>query len=280
MINKIINKIKKKKWNEVLDREVSALLFEQLDVSHKKKINVKSIDIKKWLRAGGLDEFITTNIHKKGLEFFFSYYILNVKKGDSVLDAAGGRSKYLEALRRECGVDELYLSDHIYEGVQVVEHGISVVGGDVSNIHLDNESVDKIACHHAFEHFQESKDVAFIKEAYRLLKKRGVLVIIPLFLVNKYIECWNVTGSKHFDHNSCRLYDPTASLPGGDDDGHFARLYDLDNFKSRILNIAKECGFSYEIIECEVDGFSVPDMVTNFGSMLNKPIRALTLTKN
>lgn len=104
-----------------------------------------------------------------------------------MLDAAGGKSNYLKAIKLIYGINELYLTDHIYEGVKELEDGIKIVGGDISKIHLKDKSVDKIACHHAFEHFQQDKDIAFINEAYRILKNKGILVIIPLFLTDIYI---------------------------------------------------------------------------------------------
>ena len=136
-----------------------------------------------------------------------------------------------------------------------------------------------MACHHAFEHFQGQKDLLFINEAYRILKDNGILVIIPLFLTQDYIECWNILTKKHFDKNSVVVVDKTASIPGADDEGHFARIYNNESIVARIIKPAEELGFKCEIIECEVDGQSIPDMENNFGSLINTPMRTLKLTK-
>ena len=38
-------------------------------------------------------------------------------------------------------------------------------------------------------------------------------------------------------------------------------------------------GFECEIIECHIDGNIIPDMSTNFGSIINRPLRAIKFHK-
>jgi ubiquinone/menaquinone biosynthesis C-methylase UbiE len=282
MLLKFLNKIlNKRKWNSIIDKKTHSITFDNIGFNNKKRININQSEITKWLRNGHLQEYIyQKDIHKKGLEFFFSSYLLDITSSDVLLDAAGGRSNYLKAVRFNSNLEILYLTDHIYDGVKQLDDGIKICGGDISAIHLDNESIDKIACHHAFEHFQEEKDIAFIKESYRLLKSNGKLVIIPLFLTDKYIECWNIDIKNKFDNNAELIIDKSASIPGADDDGHFARFYDNKNLITRIINPAEKLGFECQIIECEVDNKSIPNMDSNFGSIINKPTRALVLSKN
>jgi len=279
VLKKIIEKIFPKKWNQILDKQAKSISYDEINECDKKVINVKESEVRDWLIKGNLAEFAGKIIHKKGLEFFFSYKILEPAKADSLLDAAGGRSNYLKAIMTTCGLDKLYLTDHIFNGQKMLEDGVTVVGGDISSIQLPAESVSLISCHHAFEHFKEDKDVKFIQESYRLLKKNGKLVIIPLFITDKYIECWNIERQDKFDSNALLLVDSTASLPGAEEDGNFARLYSLSTLKSRILESAENLGFVYEIIECQIDGQTLPDMDKNFGSKVNRPLRALKLTK-
>lgn len=278
-INKLRSSFFKKKWNVVVDKKVVPLKYNEINYCKIRILNVTTEVVSQWLEKGGLNKFIGKSLHKKGLEFFFSAQILNIESDDILLDAAGGRSKYLKAVRENTGLQNLYLTDHIFEGVRQLDNGIKIVGGDISSIHLKNNSINKIACHHAFEHFQAEKDVKFIKESYRLLKVGGVLVIIPLFLTDYYIECWNIETSEHFDENSFVIIDKTASIPGADDDGHFARFYDMDALKNRIIRPAEKLGFECEIIECHIDGNIIPDMSTNFGSIINRPLRAIKFHK-
>ena len=237
--------------------------------------------MRSWLIKGNLPEFIfiNGNVHKKGLEFFFSSLILDINENDIVLDAAGGRSNYLKSVKLNSNTNELILTDHIYEGINEDKDGIKIVGGNIASIHLSDSSVNKIACHHAFEHFKENTDISFIKESYRILKTGGVLVIIPLFLTDKYYECWNIQRFNQFDTNSYLIIDKTSTLPGGDEDGHFARLYSNESLNKRIIDSAKIIGFNCEIVECRVNDKSIPNMYENFGSKLNNPTRALKFIK-
>jgi hypothetical protein len=82
-----------------------------------------------------------------------------------------------------------------------------------------------------------------------------------------------------FDRQATKLIDKTASIPGGDEDGHFARIYDLNNFIRRIMQPAQVLGYECEVIECEIDGKTIPDMERNFGSSLNSPLRVLKMKK-
>ena len=270
------NKIKN--WNEIIDSRAIPLKYEEIDYKNKIIVDVDSKKVEDWLKQGDLCHFVTDYIHKKGLEFFFSYYLLNIND-HVILDAAGGKSSYLKAVKMNSKATSLYLTDHIFNGIKEIDDGVKVVGGDISSISLGDESIDRIACHHAFEHFQSNKDVEFVTESYRLLKENGILVIIPLFISSAYIECWNIDTERSFDDSSTVIIDKSASLPGADDDGHFARIYSMDSLSERILHHAESLGFACSIVECLIDGESIPKMDKNFGSLLNKPLRALKLVK-
>lgn len=280
MIKKIISLFKGGKWNSIIDSELKSIKYDEISYEKKQIFNVTKSEVENWLRNGDLSEYTKVMLHKKGLEFFFSAKILDIKIDDIVMDAAGGRSNYLNAIKKNTGANELFLMDQIYKGINESGTKIKIVGGDISSILLHDDSIDKIACHHAFEHFQEDKDIEFIKESYRLLKNNGILVIIPIFITDRYIECWNIESNKKFDANSNIIIDKTASIPGADEDGHFARFYDMNAIRTRIIEPAEKLGFKCEIIECRVDEKPTPDMDLNFGSKLNKPLRALKLQKN
>lgn len=267
-----------KKPNALIDTKVHILSADELkDDFVIKQVNYSEEEYWKWVKSGNLEFAEESFIHKKGLEFFFSYKILQIQSNDVVMDAAGGKSNYIEAVKLTAGPKKLYLTDHVYKGVTKSEKGVYIVGGDISSIHLDSESITKISCHHAFEHFQEDKDVKFIIEIKRLLKQDGIACIIPLFVAHKYLECWNILPKAKFDNNAELLIDHTATLPGADDDGHFARIYSIEALKHRIIE--QFSGLKFEIIECLIGGKPVPNMDKNFGSTINHPLRALKITK-
>ena len=270
--------ITKKKWNCILDTYVTPTSNQELDkIINISLINFKEQEIRAWIDKGQLEFNKYAYIHKKALEFFFSAKILDIKPNDVLLDAAGGKSNYLRAIKLNNNCRNLYLNDQIFSSVS--ENDIRVVEGDISAINLETESLTKISCHHAIEHFKEDKDILFIKEISRLLKTGGCACIVPFFIVDSYVECWNIETNVRFDIEAELLIDKSASLPGGDDDGHFARLYNLAAFKRRIVDVANENSLSCEIFECMIADKHQPDMTANFGSILNKPLRLLKLTK-
>ena len=279
LVIKMLNFVEsRKRYNKTIDSFVRAAEIGENEDFFSSN-NFESEKVVRWLMNGGLEEFIKTKyFHKKGLEFFFSAELLDLNEKDVVLDAAGGRSRYLHALKGNGHNGDLYLTDHLYSGLSKKD-GIQVVGGDISKLDLHDCSIDKISCHHAFEHFQEDKDMLFIKEIERLLAPGGRAVITPLFVGEKYIECWNVNHEKKFDEDAILLIDKSASIPGADDDGHFARIYDIQSLKSRIFKTAESCGLAYSVVEMRIDGNRMPDMTKNFGSNLNFPLRALVLDK-
>lgn len=267
-------------YNRVLDRKVQSLDTAELgDGVEHAFLDLGSDEFRQWLEEGGLSQRGRDFVAKKALEFFFSARILDPAPGDSLLDAAGGRSGYLEAVRAIYGCRELFLHDHIYADGTGLENGIKLVGGDASSIPLGDGSVTRISCHHAFEHFQDDTDVRFVEEVARLLGPGGRACLIPLFLSRHYTECWNVPGGRSFDERATLLFDATATLPGGDEDGHFCRIYDLRALEDRVLDTARGGGLNVRIVTCRLDGRDLPDGTVTAGSRLNRPLRALVLER-
>jgi len=124
---------------------------------------------------------------------------------------------------------EIYRQDLSYpEGI----HG-QEIGGNAAHLPLPDESVHLMALHCSFEHFEDSADIEFIKEAQRILKPGGRVVIAPLYLS----ACDRVAT------------DPVVSIPGQVEfpEGvevvcvpkfwnRFARLYSVKTLADRIIS--------------------------------------------
>jgi ubiquinone/menaquinone biosynthesis C-methylase UbiE len=271
---------KKKVWNKIIDHSISSINEKNIkDICSHYIMDFSEQDYWEWIGKTILPFRNIVFPHKKALEFFFSSTILQLKSKDHVMDAAGGRSDYLDMVKNEYGCRNKYLTDHIYTGTKTKSDGLTVVGGDISQIHLPNKSLTKISCHHAFEHFQGDRDIGFIREIGRLLKPKGKACIIPLFLTDRYAECWNTEHKALFDVSAELIVDKSSSIPGADDDGHFARFYSADALKYRVVAAAKDVALRPSIVTCRLDGCDLPDMEKNFGSKLNYPLRALVLEK-
>jgi len=111
-------------------------------------------------------------------------------------------------------------------------HGV-YIGGDAGNLPLPDESVHLITLHCAYEHFEGDSDVHLIKEAYRILKPKGRLVIVPLYLSDK----------------DRIMTDPVVSVPAGIKFldrieviciprwwNRFGRLYSVQTLKNRVID--------------------------------------------
>lgn len=267
-------------YNRFLDETVHSLEEQALgnEVEHV-VLDLNSNQFRRWLAEAGFSKKDRNFRQKKALEFFFSSSILSPGEEDAVLDAAGGRSLYLDAVRNLYGSRRLYLQDQIYQGREVGEGGLTFVGGDAANIPLPDGSITRLACHHAFEHFQGDTDIRFIREVSRLLGTEGKACLIPLFLADQYVECWNIPCDTRFDENARLIVDISATLPGGDEDGHFCRIYDLQALEDRVVKTALGCGLEIRIVTCRLGGRDIPDLKRDLGSRLNHPLRALVLEK-
>ncbi len=196
--------------------------------------------------------------HKKLIENYATFKLLDPGPNDVFMDAAGSGTTYLHHL--PCR--ELYMQD-----IKITSKVRNQLGDRVTYIECDggaiplpDGSIDKMSCHHSFEHFQGDSDVLFIKEAQRLLRLNGRMCIVHIFLADHYIEITDaMTFSKKFDVKSKRIIDPTSGLPGGRYCDHYARVYDLQAFRERIVDNVDLRKFKLTITELRMDGEVVPD---------------------
>ena len=88
--------------------------------------------------------------HKKLIELFATHTLLDPQTDDVFMDAAGGGNTYLVNL----SCSKRYLQDlsisqelrsHLGNGIEYVE-------SDAGDIPLPASSIDKVSCHHSFEH--------------------------------------------------------------------------------------------------------------------------------
>lgn len=162
---------------------------------------------------------------EKLLEYYISYKWLDFNSDDTYIDVAAQDCPFAFFIRDRfnCRVyrQDLYYLD---KGIQGED-----IGGDASKIPLPRNSVSKISLHNSLEHFEGNSDIKFFRKAQRLLRKGGLMLVVPLFIGEEYsIETeagWvDEEGEKH-------LWGEGAQ---------FARWYDLPHFNSRILKKSKK----------------------------------------
>lgn len=123
----------------------------------------------------------TKNFIEKTLEHYLAAKLLNPSKDDVYIDIASADSPTPEIYSKLYGC-KVYRQDIMFpEGV----HG-NIIGGDASQMPIEDGFATKMGLHCSFEHFENNSDIKFIKETSRILRKGGKLCILPLYLFNKY----------------------------------------------------------------------------------------------
>lgn len=127
----------------------------------------------------------------KSLQHYLSIKLTKLKEDDVCVDVASCNSVFPDILKNHHLVREVFRQDINYpEGIQNDR-----IGSSAAHIPLPDDSVDCMTLHCSWEHFEDGGDVDFFKESLRLLKERGRLCIIPLYLANDYAimtspSCW------------------------------------------------------------------------------------------
>ncbi|NMC36110.1 methyltransferase domain-containing protein [Candidatus Beckwithbacteria bacterium] len=175
---------------------------------------------------------------EKILEHYISMKYLNIKKSDLIIDVAASSSPFAKILHQK--KYNAYSQDLIY---QTGIHN-RMIGGSAGNLPLKNDSVDVMTLHCAFECFQGDSDINVIKEAQRVLKQRGRIGIIPLYLDEVYFVKTGPMSNK----TKIKI-EKNVRLIWRDDEFQkepFSRHYSPHAFKYRILQNIKK--LKYKII--------------------------------
>lgn len=267
--------------NLIVDRHIYALkwngLTSHLENCETAVFHISAQELSDWVRTFFPDYMKKFGDfrHKKLIEFYATFHLLNPKEEHVFMDAAGGANGYLRRLRcKKRILQNLRIGGKTKD---ILGPGVDYIEGNAASIPLPDESVNLISCHHSFEHFQKEADIAFVKEVQRLLKVTGRCCIVPLFIANRYAEITSrLSFQFKFDKRSLRIIDPTARIPGR----YYARVYDLSAFQQRVLKHIDQSRFKVEIFELRLDGALLPDLSLKCHRLVtavNFPYRALVL---
>lgn len=272
--------------NLIINHQVMPISFDELSVLKGVKLTYFNIDIndfEKWIKQY-FPEFrmqFKHLLHKKLIEFYTTFTLLDSQPDDVIMDAAGGLYTYLDKIESR----KIYLQDIMISKALKNNLGkkVEFIESDVCEINLPDNSIDKISCHHSFEHFQSDSDILFIKEIQRLLNMEGKCCILPIFIADRYIEVTNaLTFNKKFDIKSKLVIDPTAIIPGGKESGRYSRIYNLNAFQERILNNIDYSNFKVTISELRMNGNAVPDLTLKCHkdiAEIERPYRAMVIER-
>ena len=200
------------------------------------------------------------NFAEKSLEHYLATKFLDLSREDIFIDIANARSPVPEIYHELFGC-RVYRQDLVFPG------GIKndMIGGDAARMPVPDGFATKMSLHCSFEHFEQTSDIEFIREAGRVLRAVGRLVILPLYLFNEYaIQTDPIAlprGSNPFDPLA-RIY---CARGYGNRHGRF---YSIPQFTSRIRDNLGPLRLTIYVIENqeEVD----PSCYVKFVAVLEK----------
>lgn len=171
---------------------------------------------------------------QKLLEYFISFKFLEFRSSDVYIDIAAQNCPFAFFVAETFGC-QAYRQDLYYMKRGI--HG-SDIGGNASRLPLNAGTVSKISLHNSFEHFEGNSDIKFMREAQRVLKIGGKLIIVPVFFEDNYRvqedSGWvDEHGNKHLWNKGAR----------------FSRFYDLDQFDKRILQNSSALSVQFYFID-------------------------------
>lgn len=205
----------------------------------------------------------------KILEYYLANRILDLgSHADDAsfqyIDAASANSPWALWLRKKYGVSAY--SVDLLEPKGDKEYYIK---GDVTDFPFSDNSIDAISMQSALETFPGEVDINFIKDAGRILRKGGQLLVTPLYLSTVYANCF---GTQYYD--SLEADEGAKKYIQFGYSGPTTRLYDVNHLKSRLLETAVQAGLEYTVLIFDMNTLMVDSwdkyMYSHFGVLFRK----------
>ena len=168
----------------------------------------------------------SSNFIEKSLEHYLAAKFLAMSADDVYIDIANAGSPVPEIYRALFGCTA-YRQDLAFP-VGIKDN---IIGGDAAQLPLPADFATRMALHCSFEHFERDSDIGFIKEASRVLRTGGRLVVLPLYLFREYAiqsDPIEVPKGANFLDPQARIY---CARGYGNRHGRF---YSVPQFSSRI----------------------------------------------
>ena len=255
--------------------ELEEVATESLDIESKRHIEFLDQCFPDW------NLHFSSPFHKKLLELSISARLLAIRESDVFIDVAGGLYTYVGTVKAARKIlQDRFISDHPKR--KLLPRGVDSIESSAHEVPLPSSSVDKIACHHSFEHSRDTVDSLFIREVDRLLRPGGCACIVPLHLGKEYLEVTDNLATPKFDPSSRRVYDPTSPLPGGKFSGGLARIYSPRALRRRVLNDIDPKRIRTRIVDLRVEGAPAPNVKSDCHRIeknVDFPYRASMLDK-
>ena len=163
---------------------------------------------------------------EKCLEHFIAYRFTQPIKGQVYIDIAAADSNWSECLLKH-GIAAYSLDMKYDKGI----HGHKI-GADATSTGIPDNSIDAMSLQCSFETFFGDNDKLFLKEAGRILKKGGRVVISPLYLDMLHF----ILSSRRSDLTNAPLDAGAVRIWREDDYNEpFSRHYSPEALANRLL---------------------------------------------
>ena len=173
---------------------------------------------------------------EKLLEHFAAWSLLDLGRPGAVyIDVAGASSPWATLLRRR-GVEAHSVDLHVHPAYRALDYYVEC---DATRLPWPDASVDAMSLQCAFEMFVGEDDARFVREAWRVLKPGGSVLVVPLYLHTH--ACYYATP-EYYDQ---RLGDPGAAryLWKGSWGVPASRKYSARTLLERVVAPARQLGF-------------------------------------
>lgn len=171
---------------------------------------------------------------EKCLEHYLAYRHLKISNNDVYIDVASAGSPWAESLNvreaevrdRKQGVKAYRLDLSFPKGINGID-----IGADSGDTKLPNGFASVLSLQCAYECFMGDADILFVKEASRILNKKGRYGIVPL-----YLEDIHFVSTSPYCNQAAVIIEPEARKIWRDDEYKlpFSRYYSPESFAERI----------------------------------------------
>ena len=198
---------------------------------------------------------------EKAFEHYLGAKLLELGPDDVLIDVAAAKSPWSKMVGELYGCQESYCLDLAYEpGI----HG-QEIGADATDTPLPDGFASKMALHCAYETFEGSTDSKLPKEAGRLLRPGGRMVILPLYLHNFYfVDVGPYADRRGLDYQGAqRVW--REDIKGL----RFSRKYSVEAFAERVMKNLN--GLELRIVFIENLSEAVANGYCKFAALFQKP---------
>ena len=123
---------------------------------------------------------------EKTLEHFLSFNFSTLDNNSVVIDIANAGSPFPEIIHNIVGCKVFSNDLKFSKGVIELTDWHTQIGGSACHLPVPQNSFDLMVLHCALEMFEGNDDIDLIKEASRVLREGGKIVIVPLYMNETY----------------------------------------------------------------------------------------------